>query len=65
MPTYDLRRAVASALWEAGFEQAAGEYMVKTDAARDAAEAIDSRVLPPMVALDWGVPEQALAAGAP
>ncbi len=65
MPTYDLRRAVGAALWDAGFEEEAGRYFVKTELARSPDEAIRSDVLPPMIELDWGVPEPALAVGAP
>ena len=64
MPTYDLRRAVAAALYDAHLEQMAGEYFVKTETARDAAEALDSRVLPAIVELDWiSVPERERAVG--
>ena len=59
--TDDVRRAVASALFEAGFSEAAGEYWAETGLSRSPDEAVCK--MPPMVALVWDEPELALTVG--
>ncbi len=60
--TDDFRRAVSTALVNAGFRETADEYWQLTRKARSPDEAIVSPPLPSMIELDWvGVQEPALA----
>jgi hypothetical protein len=59
--TDDVRRAVAAALWEAGFGETAAAYWAETALSRSPDEAVVGK-LPPMVQLVWDEPELAVSA---